>query len=101
MQLQIKAKEQFRHTIIYQQHFEIKLLILQMSQKEPLLDDGDNDDWKSILMGILNVLKLVLCIYSLSFLLIRGLYFITRHRHLHTHTYTHTHTHTHTEFVVF
>ena len=32
-----------RHIIIYQQHFEIKLL---MCQKKALLDDGDNDDWK-------------------------------------------------------
>ena len=41
-----------------------------MNQKETLLDDGDNDDWKQILMGILNVLflKLDLRIYSFSFL---------------------------------
>ena len=41
-----------------------------MRQKKTSLDDGDNDDWKYILMGILNVLllKLILCIYSCSFL---------------------------------
>ena len=35
---------------------------------ENLLDDGDNDDWKSILMSILIALflELVLCIYSFS-----------------------------------
>ena len=39
-----------------------------MSQIETLLDDGDNDDWKSILMGIINVLFLELVLYSFSFL---------------------------------
>ena len=51
-------------------HIIVKLLILQMRQKNTLLDDGDNDDWKKILMGILNVLLLglTLCIYSFSVL---------------------------------
>ena len=31
-----------------------------MNEKNTLLDDEDNDDWKQILMGILNVLFLEL-----------------------------------------
>ena len=33
-----------------------------MKEKNTLLDDEDNDDWKQILMGILNVLFLELVI---------------------------------------